>query len=191
MNISRKPIPLVAVLTFLLFGNGKALPPAVPDHFFKSPLLSQQPDNRFSFLFAQQAEDSTKPQTAPSLKLKSPYTAAFYSVIPGVLVHGSGHFYAGKEGTGSALLGLEAAGVLLLYFGSLSAFQGSSHQNDTDAMGYMGLALFAGSWVYDMVGSPIAVVRRNRYIKETEGTQYDFKREPRELRLTFAWHFSL
>ncbi len=191
MSIAGRLILLSALLMYLLSGNANASARRVPDNLPNRILLSQPRHQRFSLLFAQQTQDSTRLQISPSLKRKSPYMAAFYSVIPGVLVHGSGHFYAGKEGTGSALLGLEAAGVLLLYFGSLSAFQGSSHQNDTDAMGYIGLALFAGSWVYDMVGSPIAVVRRNRYIKETEGTQYDFKREPRQFRLTFAWHFSL
>jgi TM2 domain-containing membrane protein YozV len=191
MKFAGRSILLAPLLMYLLSADACASTSGLPDDLSSGAILSQPRDQPFSFLFAQQAVDSTQPHSLPSLKLKSPYMAAFYSVIPGVLVHGSGHFYAGKEGTGSALLGLEAAGVLLLYFGSLSAFQGSSHQNDTDAMGYIGLALFAGSWVYDMVGSPIAVVRRNRYIKETEGTQYDFKREPRQLRLTFAWHFSL
>jgi TM2 domain-containing membrane protein YozV len=142
-----------------------------------------------NLLLSQHMQDSSKQWSPHSLKLKSPYVAVFYSVIPGVLVHGSGHFYAGKGGTGTTLLGLEAAGALLLYFGSLSAFQGSSHQNDTDAMGYIGLALFAGSWVYDIVGSPIVIVKRNRYINEIRGSQYDIDRQQRELKLTFVWHF--
>ncbi|NIN00599.1 MAG: hypothetical protein GTO24_21690 [candidate division Zixibacteria bacterium] len=126
-----------------------------------------------------------------SLKLKSPYMAVFYSFFPGVLVHGSGHFYAGKAGIGSALLGFEAAGALLLYFGSLSAFQGSSHQNDTDAMGYMGLVLFAGSWVYDLVDSPIVVVRQNKYLRQEKRAGIKLKMKDGDLRLVAVWRFQI
>lgn len=157
----------------------------------KDDTVCQVPVERSYLFIAQQTKDSTKVHIPNPLKLKSPYLAVFYSVIPGVLFHGSGHFYAGKGGTGSLLLGLETAGGLLLYLGSLSTFQGSSHQYDTDAMGYTGLLLFVGSWVYDVVGSPIAVVRQNRYIQEIRESRNDFDRQHQDFKLTFVWHFSI
>lgn len=189
MEIAERSIAVTALLICLFWTNTYASTSRAYTYLSNPTITGPPPVKRLNFMFAQQLKDSTEVEFPNSLKHKSPYMAVFYSVIPGVLVHGSGHFYAGKGGTGTTLLGLEAAGALLLYFGSLSAFQGSSHQNDTDAMGYIGLALFAGSWVYDIVGSPIVIVKRNRYINEIRGSQYDIDRQQRELKLTFVWHF--
>lgn len=140
-------------------------------------------------LLAEQMEDSTKVHLPNSLKLKSPYMAAFYSVIPGVLVHGCGHFYAGKSGTGCLLLGLEAGGVVLLYVSFLSAFGGAARQTDTDAIAFTGLLLFGGSWVYDFVASPIVVVRQNKYLRQEKRTGLKFQMKDGDLRLVAVWRF--
>jgi hypothetical protein len=155
MRISRTSILTTLLLLCLLSDSIYASESKFNYLLIDSTMESSKRVGCLNLLLSQHMQDSSKQWSPHSLKLKSPYMAVFYSVIPGVLVRGSGHFNAGKGGTGTTLLGLEAAGALLLYFGSLSAFQGSSHQNDTDAMGYIGLALFAGSWVYDIVGSPI------------------------------------
>jgi TM2 domain-containing membrane protein YozV len=191
MKIAGRSVLLTALLMYLLSGNANASTRGVPDNLSNRTLLSQPRDQRFSFLFAQQTEHLTELQTPPSLKLKSPYMAALYSVIPGAVVHGCGHFYAGEGNTGVLLLGLEFSGGVLLFLGFQSAFGGPSHQGDADMLGFAGLLLFAGSWVYDMVGSPIAVARRNRYIREIQQSEFDMKRQQREFKLTFTWHFPL
>jgi hypothetical protein len=141
------------------------------------------------FLLAQQSQDSTAVKKMNSLKLKSPYMAIFYSVVPGIIVHGSGHFYAGKTNTGYLLLGTEAAGLLFLYLGFEEALGGSSYQNDADIMGWTGLALFSGSWLYDVIGSPIAVQKQNQKLFKGENTELRFQPKDSGLRLVLVCHF--
>jgi hypothetical protein len=74
-------------------------------HLSNTTLMRAERVNHLRLLFAQQTQDSTKLQTPPSFKLKSPYMAVFYSVIPGTVLHGAGHVYAGKIGTGIACSG--------------------------------------------------------------------------------------
>jgi hypothetical protein len=190
MRTFPRAVAFGALLVSLLYSNSLASAGAILASLHDRAVADHQRDQSSIFSFSRQTGDSTRLHRAPSpLKLKSPYMAAFYSVIPGAVVHGCGHIYAGEGNTGVLLLGLEFTGGVLLFLGFQSSFGGASHQGDADMLGFAGLFLFAGSWVYDMVGSPIAVVRRNRYIRETEGSGYDFKRQPREFRLTFAWHF--
>ncbi len=124
MKIATRSILLTALLMCLLPANANASTNSVPDNLTNRRVLSQPRDQRFSFLFAQQAEDSTKLQAPPSLKLKSPYMAAFYSVIPGVAFHGAGHVYAGKIPTAITLFGCELLGVGLGFLGGVSQIGG-------------------------------------------------------------------
>ncbi len=88
VKIAGTSILLAALLTCLLSGNASASTSSVADNLSNRTLLSQPRDPSFNFLLAQQAVDSTKLQTSPSLKRKSPYMAAFYSVIPGRVAGG-------------------------------------------------------------------------------------------------------
>jgi hypothetical protein len=67
----------------------------------------------------EQADNSVRDNRADSLKLKNPNMALFYAVIPGIIVHGSGHFYAGKTTIGAALLGSELVGGALAFVGAV------------------------------------------------------------------------
>jgi hypothetical protein len=121
------------------------------------------PQCRYSgLLFPQQMEDSVKLERADSIKLKDPKMAVFYAVIPGILVHGAGHFYAEKPKTGLILFGAEALGLLFLMRGVASEFR----ENDSDGSGAFegitGFTLVLGSWIYDLIGAPLAIERKNQ-----------------------------
>jgi hypothetical protein len=115
--------------------------------------------------------------------------AIFYSIIPGIFIHGSGHFYAGKTNTGTLLFGAEAAGVLITYLGFLSSFRGIENQDDTDLMGLVGVVLFAGSWVYDVIGSPIAVRKQNRKLIQNSNTELKLQPGKIGLHLSLVFYF--
>jgi hypothetical protein len=132
--------------------------------FLSSPLL------RYSgLLFAQQINDSIKAEwwdsihgeRSRTIKLKDPKMAVFYAFIPGIVVHGSGHFYARKTKTGFLLLGAEVVGVSLVGWSAFATAMGG-YDPGVELLGFGGLMLFVGSWVYDVVGSPIAVKKDNQ-----------------------------
>jgi TM2 domain-containing membrane protein YozV len=158
-------------------------------YLFKNSVLKSQQSEYIPFLLAQQSQDSATVNKTSSLKLKNPYMAIFYSVVPGLLIHGSGHFYAGKTNTGYLLLGTEAAGLLLLYLGFENAFGGPAYQNDADIMGWTGFALFSGSWIYDAIGSPIAVKKQNQKLLKRKNTELRFQPKDSGLRLVLVYHF--
>lgn len=113
--------------------------------------------------------------------------AAFYSVIPGVLVHGSGHFYAGDARMGARLLGAEAAGGLLISGSVVLTMAGA--QTAAGFAVLSGAILFVGSWAYDVIGAPLAVQKYNSALlgKKPVGLQLHIK--DGEPRLAVVWRF--
>ena len=106
---------------------------------------------------------ATVPKTG---KLKSPTAALVIALVPGAVVHGAGHFYAGKTKTAIGLFGAEILGGVFVYFGAL----GSSLHSDTGGEGgsnagpivlFLGLGLFIGSWIYDIADSPSVIKSQN------------------------------
>ncbi len=187
MKIAARLILLTALLMYLLSGNANASTSGLRDNLSNHRLLSQPRDQCFSFLFAQQAEDSTKLQTPPSFKGKSPYMAILYAFVPGIIIRGSGHFYAGDRRTGSRLLGAEAAGGLLIAGGFYLGLAGV--QTEAGFALLSGVILFVGSWVYDVVGSPLVVQKQNKDLIERRQGQFRFQRKDGDLRLELVWRF--
>jgi TM2 domain-containing membrane protein YozV len=106
-------------------------------------------------------------------KKKSPLIALGIAFFPGIIVHGVGHFYAGKPKTGSLLLigelvgvGCIAAGIVVI---SLGVFTKVGTLGAADIMEelsglasglmYVGSGLFLGTWIYDVVFAPISCLR--------------------------------
>lgn len=104
-----------------------------------------------------------------SLRLKNPNTALLIAVVPGFVFHGSGHFYARKSLTGLALFATESVG-LILWLRGINPFGGSGGSHDTEQVEYItGMALFFGSWAYDLIGAPLAVNKENeKSMKESK-----------------------
>ncbi|MDH4222975.1 MAG: hypothetical protein OEV55_05475 [candidate division Zixibacteria bacterium] len=129
-------------------------------------------NNSFDYLYAQgissgdtlfKLRDRSKPAN-----LKSPTTAFVIALVPGSVVHGAGHFYAGKPGRGMFLFGMELLGAGLLYWGALSSSLGEQSENDSSNDGklheFFGVTLFVGSWVADMIGAPKVVKNHNELV---------------------------
>lgn len=131
--------------------------------------------------------NAAPPPSALSLPTPSgpqPAAAAGLALFPGVLVHGTGHFYAGRPLTGSVLAASEAAAVYLIIRGGMEAYssgkdiadmlnnsagQGvSQNLGDTGNLSYglglaaAGLVVFLGSWLFDVTGAPLAAMQKQK-----------------------------
>jgi TM2 domain-containing membrane protein YozV len=106
-------------------------------------------------------------------KKKSPLIALGIAFFPGIIVHGAGHFYAGKPKTGSLLLvgelvgvGCIAAGIVVISLGVFTKVGTLGAADVTEeasglasGLVYVGSGLFLGTWVYDIVFAPISCLR--------------------------------
>jgi hypothetical protein len=124
--------------------------------------------NSLSYLYAQEnsrIDSIYKAHAQPdSLKLKSPTAALLIALVPGSVVHGAGHFYAGKSKAGFLLLGVEIIGAGLLYLSALGNLPGNTRKGNTDGTAFIGLTLIVGSWLYDIIEAPFTVKRNNQKI---------------------------
>ncbi|MFH1336898.1 MAG: hypothetical protein ABII96_10315 [Candidatus Zixiibacteriota bacterium] len=106
----------------------------------------------------------------PIIKKKDPYKVFVYALVPGIVVHGIGHFYAKETTTGWILVGGEVLSLgILTYAAGVGLGETIGGQPDTindDVAAMLGFTLFAGTWLYDLIDSPLAVQRYNRKILE-------------------------
>ena len=137
--------------------------------------------NSLNYLYTQEplANDTSyvKANESKPGKLKSPTTALVIALVSGAVVHGAGHFYAGKTKTAIGLFGAEAIGAGMTLLGMIgNAFEGmegSESKGGADAALIIGLGLFAGSWIYDVAGSPFEVKNQNDKILGKKPFPYD------------------
>jgi len=127
--------------------------------------------NSLHYLYAQEpiANDTidTKANGPEPGKLKSPSAALVIALVPGSIVHGAGYFYAGKPTTGLFLFTLEVVGAGLIYAGAISSFSEKAEEGtgkERPGLTFIGLALFGGSWLADIIGSPGAARKHNESI---------------------------
>jgi hypothetical protein len=148
-----------------------------------------------SFLLAQHREDSIGVQGVGSRELKDAGVAFLYAAGPGFLVHGAGHFYAGKTKTGAVLLGSEVVGGALLFIGAfgkgVSQMEGGEPWEYGDILMVFGGILFLGSWAYDMIGAPLAVQKENRELLKRSNLHLEFDPDhtSRSVRIQIAKRF--
>lgn len=103
---------------------------------------------------------------------KSPYIALGLAIVPGLIVHGSGYYYAGNSKMGALCSGVElvsvisfVAGLVYVVAGGLSegltfGFADSDGNFSTGgALVTVGVLGFSGSWLLDLIGSPIYCVK--------------------------------
>ena len=101
------------------------------------------------------SQTETSAQTAPAPS-KSRLLPAAAAVVPGVLVHGSGHFAAGETSTAKNLLLMEGIGLgLFLSGGATIVLTGASRYFVAPAATatMLGFGLFSGSFLADVYGS--------------------------------------
>lgn len=140
--------------------------------------------NSLDYLYAQEplANDTIykKANETKPAKLKSPTTALVIALVPGAVVHGAGHFYAGKTKTAIGLFGAEILGAGLTGLGLLGSLRG-----DTGGEGggggevviALGLGFFFSSWIYDIVESPSVIKRQNDQTPEKKHFPYELNME--------------
>jgi hypothetical protein len=148
---------------------------------FASRLASASPDSRTPapgdplllappLLIAQAASDPgrTTPQAQLDSPEHSPGVAVSLAILPGIAIHGAGHFYAGRPLQAAALLLVEAGAGYMAYRGASEVYAVSQNfdlaQNagESGQLSYGvglaagGLFLFLTSWLYDVTGAPMA-----------------------------------
>jgi hypothetical protein len=118
------------------------------------------------FVLVQHQEDSIRVDEADSRRLKDPEVALLYAAVPGLFLHGAGHFYAGDKTAGWVLVGGEILSLSIMAcavgLGLGESTNGSTSSTSADEVAILGGILFVGTWAYDIIGAPLAVQRRNR-----------------------------
>lgn len=134
-----------------------------------------------------QVPDSNSVRTLDSLKLKDPSLALFYAVIPGLVLHGSGHMYAGEVPTAIILFGCELVGAGVAIMGALSQIEGPSEPGQTTVL--IGSVVFWGTWIYDFVGSPMVVNKKNSTLLDQEKVGLELQTKDTQPGVVIVWHF--
>jgi hypothetical protein len=91
------------------------------------------------------------------------------AIFPGLLIHGSGHFYAKDQNTGYILLSAEIVSLLLMTISVseiISPVEKDQSFNVTQVIFYTGLTVFGGTWLYDLIFSSGAVQKYNQENKD-------------------------
>jgi hypothetical protein len=132
-------------------------------------------------------QDSARVITSDSLKLKDPSMALFYSVVPGLVFHGAGHVYADRIPTAITLFGCELIGAGLVFLGGVSQIEGPNDPGE-NAM-FIGSVVFVGTWLYDFIGSPLAVNSYNRKMLDRRAVGLELRTKDTEPRLVIVWRF--
>jgi TM2 domain-containing membrane protein YozV len=150
------------------------------------------PQSEYSaLLFAQQTNDSAKVANFESRKLKSPWIALGIALVPGSIIHGAGHFYAGRIGTGFVLLGSELVGTGLIGVGLIRGIEtitGEPREGWVIEL-EVGLVLFVGSWIYDIIGSPIVVMKSNKDLLQRKHGGLKIRIKDGNVKLVTTWSF--
>ena len=182
MKILARSIGLAALLICLLWANTYPATVKVQTYVSKGSLTSSLQAERLRLLFAQQMQDSIRVHTLDSLKLKDPNKAILYAVVPGIVVHGAGHFYAGATTTGWVLLAGEVLSLGIMTYAAATGFAeamgGSNSDIDDDITAIFGATLFIGTWLYDLIGAPVVVQRENQKLltRQNVGLKLHFDR---------------
>lgn len=87
------------------------------------------------------------------------------AIFPGLLIHGSGHFYAKDVNTGYTLLSMEIVSLVLMtisFSEIISPVEKDQSFNVSKIIFFSGITIFGGTWLYDLIFSPDAVHRHNQ-----------------------------
>jgi len=106
----------------------------------------------------------------------SPDIALQKALYPGIVLHGSGHFYAKDQGKGMSILSAEILSLIIMGISMgemFSPVEEDQSFNVTRVVFFTGLGIFTLSWLYDIIFSPGAVDehnRKNKFLSE-EGSE--------------------
>ena len=189
MNRVGKVIALTIALTGGLWVSSYASPGDAQTYVSKDSLVDSTEAGRFTLLFAQQMPASTTGDRADSARLRDPNNAIFVALVPGAVVHGAGHFYAGKPGTGTALFVSEVTGLGLCYLGAMTAMGSGEYSTGGVVAVSAGLALFIGSWAYDVALAPLSIKKENEKLLRGKRTRLELRLKNGDVRLVTVFRF--
>lgn len=169
-------------------------------------LQAASPDQPSSSLLT-----NTNSYAAPSrpAQRKDPGTAIALATFPGIVIQGSGHFYAGRPVTGAILLLVELGAVTMAYNGGRDIYavvQENTRSDISDValvenlsntsrlsrgigLAVGGVVLFLSSWFYDMTGAPLAVEEDNQKYTRSGGPELKAKVTSQSVTLELAQTF--
>lgn len=178
MNRLRKTVIITFLWTAILFPYSDASTCNKETYVSRKHWQNLTLSHSRNSFFAQETQDTTKTKAPDSLKLKNPNVAFFYAFGPGFFVHGAGHFYADEKKTGWILVAGEIVSLGVLTFSGLVGFaesMGGAPPTGSEKLALTGSIIFVGTWVYDLIGAPIAVKRKNQTLleKQNEGIQLE------------------
>ena len=90
--------------------------------------------------------------------------AFWNSVFPGLVIHGSGHFYAKNQNVGMSLMSAEIVSLIIMAVSInevLTPVEQDQSNNVSKFVFFTGLTMFTVSWVWDMVFSKTAAAEYN------------------------------
>jgi TM2 domain-containing membrane protein YozV len=152
-------------------------------------LMSLQAEQHSSPLSAQRPQDPVTHEKVDSIRLRDPNYAIFVALVPGAVVHGAGHFYAGKPGTGTALFVSEVTGLGLCYLGAMTAMGSGEYSTGGVVAVSAGLALFIGSWAYDVALAPLSIKKENEKLLPDRQTRLELRLKNGDVRLVTVFRF--
>jgi hypothetical protein len=189
MNRAGKVIALTIALTGGLWVYSYASPGDAQTYVSGSGSIDFALDGPSSFSLVQHHEDSIRVDGADSIKLRDPNYAIFVALVPGAVVHGAGHFYAGKVRTGFILLGCELVGAGLVYLGGVTGVESGEPSSGGKVAMATGVTLFYGSWAYDLVFAPLSIKKRNEELLLGKHTHLEFRINHGDVRVITVWRF--
>ena len=102
--------------------------------------------------------------------------AFWNAVFPGLVIHGSGHFYAKNQNMGMSLMSAEIVSLIIMAVSInevLTPVEADVSSGVSSAVFFTGLTMFAVSWVWDMIfAAPSAAEYnlKNDFLLDSEKT---------------------
>jgi hypothetical protein len=73
--------------------------------------------------------------------------------------------------------------------GAIAGFGEEESSDRGETAGFVGLVMFFGSWVYDLIESPVAVNKRNRALLEQKPANMEIRMMDGQAKLVMVWRF--
>jgi len=119
--------------------------------------------------------------------------ALLFALLPGSIIHGAGHFYAGSHDTGNLLFIFEIFGGVLLASGYKDVSSHEVSQSSGIHPGIVaGYVIFMTTWVYDIINAPDEAEKYNKQMgKAKKGLSVIIKdiNSKKSLLLGFSYKF--
>jgi hypothetical protein len=110
----------------------------------------------------QQGIDDSLAVKGPCYKNKNPWLAFGLALGPGIVVHGLGHYYAGRKKTALILFGTEILATGLAFIERNQIRKENSRRVDAPLLGVYLFSYLYASWMYDVIFAPSKIIEDNK-----------------------------